>query len=525
MKKSPPIQAVILLSAGLPFLLTGPAAAQFREMASRVPRSANALVLLNVEKILQSPEAVREGWKEKADKAFESGVTRIPPNAARYVMASQIDFESMRPLWEAAVIDLTVPPSMEKIARASMGTRDKIGDVPAIVLPSDAYVLQLGPKTLGAIAPANRQEATRWIRQMGDKKSPSLSPYLQKGAGYSEDAGTEIIMVLDLDGVFPPERVLKYLKDKKLHDQSPADRADLAGLLAGIQGLRAGVRIGETPFGKVTLDLANHASKTAPDAKGLLVEALADAGMKIGDLDAWTAEAKGKTISLSGELTDGGLRRLLSIVESPVPAETAAKEAPAASQTPEPPSPGDLAANQGPTTLNYFRSVDRFLGELKSDMRDMKTWGQAAVWFDKYARKIERLSMLGVDPEMLDYGKFVATGLRSGALDTRNINIQAGVDQYQVAGGSSAGYNPYYYGGYGYDRGMYGGGWFGPSAGAGSAWYAAEQAMRDEGRQKRVIRTRARGDIATAVQSIKDQIARATGDVRSKMTERYQLDF
>jgi hypothetical protein len=51
-----------VLSAALVLAVAGPAAAQFRELAGRVPNSANALVLLNVEKILQSPKAVAEGW-------------------------------------------------------------------------------------------------------------------------------------------------------------------------------------------------------------------------------------------------------------------------------------------------------------------------------------------------------------------------------------------------------------------------------------------------------------------------------
>lgn len=516
----------VVSSTFLVLVFAGPAAAQFRELADRVPHSANALVLFNVEKILQSPKAAAEGWQDKMDKAFESGLSRIPPKTVRYVIASQIDFESMQPRWEAAVADFAEPPSMEVIANARQGTPDKIGTVSAVALPTDALVLQLGEKTLGAIAPANRQEATRWIRQLSDPKSSRLSAYLQKGAAYSDSAGTEIIMVLDLDGVFPPERVLKYLKTKKALDPFAGDRVDLSKLIAEMNGLRVGIRIGEKMSGKITLDFDNDAAKIEPFGKGILTEALADAGMRIEDLEAWTTEVKGTTFSLSGELTSVGMRKILSIVETPASAETAEKGTPEAVPAVKPTSPGDVAANQGKATLRYFQSVAKFLGDLKSDMRDLKTMGQSAVWCDKYARKIEKLPMLGVDPEMLDYGSFVANALRGGALNTRNTTIDAGAQQYQTQGSVGGVADPYYYGGYGYGRGVYGGGWYGgPVANRAATRSAAMQEMRSELSEKRVIRTQARADIAGDLNSIKAQIVQVTNDVRRKMTQRYQLEF
>jgi len=525
MQKPQPV-STMFWSAAIVLAIAAPAAAQFRELANRVPHSANAMVLLNVEKILQSPKAVAEDWKDKVDKAFEAGLSRIPPKTLRYVVASQIDFESMQPRWEAAVADFSVAPTLDMIADAREGTHDKIGNVPAVVLPADAFILQLAEKTLGALAPANRQEATRWIRQLSDPKASRLSQYLQKGASYSDNAGTEVIMVLDLDGVFPPEQVLKYLKTKKALDPFAGDRVDLAKLIAEMEGIRVGVRIGEKLSGRITLDFDNDASKAEPFAKAILLEALADAGMRIEDLDAWTQEVKGTTISLSGEITGPGLRKLLSIVESPASAEVAEKaeaEKPAAAQ---PASPGDQAARQAQATLRYFKSVNKFLADLKNDMRDLKTMGQAAVWCDKYARKIEKLPMLEVDPEMLDYGNFVATSLRGGALNTRNTNIQAGAQSYQTQGTVGWGGDPYYYGGYGYGRGVYGGGWYGgPVANRAATRTAAGIEMRSELAQKRTIRNQAQANIAGDLQSIKAELVQVTNGIRRKMTDRYKIEF
>lgn len=503
-----------LLIAVVVLAMAGPAAAQFRDLVSHIPNGANAVVILNVEKILSSPLGEREGWKANLEKAFSAGMVRVPPKAKRFVIASQIDFEFMKPNWEAAVADAQRVPSMEKIAKEHEGTPDKFGDTEAVVLPNDAYVMAVSQNTLAAMSPANRQVVARWIQEW---ESPSkLSDYLQKAAGYADDAATEIILALDLEGVFPPAQIDRYLKSKKSTDGSQTGLAGLSRLLASLDGLRVGIRIGDKPFGKLTVDFHAPVTSDAQTLKNLLLGVLADGGMMIDDLNEWKPEIQDTTFSLSGNLSSGGMRKILSLVESPAPAETAAKE-----------SPGDAGANQGKATLSYYKSVEKFLGDLKGDMRDMKTTGQAAVWCDKYARKIEKLPMLGVDPEMLDYGKFIATSLRGGALNTRNTNIQAGAMKYQVGAGSNAGYDPAYYGGYGYGRGAYGGGWYSGSrvGNATVARAAVRQEVRAEGQDKRILRTQARAGIAGDLQSIKAEIVRVTNDVRRIMTERYKLEF
>ena len=87
---------------------------EFRQLVNQLPRSANAVVLLNMEKAKQSPMGVREGWTAKIEKAFEAGLVRAPPQATRFVLAADIDFEFMEPVWEAAVMDSDIRRKMTK---------------------------------------------------------------------------------------------------------------------------------------------------------------------------------------------------------------------------------------------------------------------------------------------------------------------------------------------------------------------------------------------------------------------------
>lgn len=485
------------------------AQAQFRELLSRLPGGANAVVLLNVEKAMDSPFGVAQGWRENAQKAFDAGLVRFPPQTTQFALAAQMDLEFMEPIWEAGVVNVSEMIPLETIAEKRSGTLDSIENLPTLVLPNDTYVVQFGPKTLGGMAPANRQAVVRWIRELRTRSDAALSPYLQRAAGYSDDAGTEVIIAIDLEGVFYQGSVHDYLKSKELLDESNVDREALAKLLAGVQGVRIGIRIGEKPFGKIVVDFADDVSMTAPFAKPLLLEILADVGATIGALAEWKPAVQGTTISLEGYLSPDGMRRVMSVVESSAPAGTAAR------QTKEAVSPGDSAAMKAQKSLEHFRAVTGMFDDLKKDMKNLKTLSSAQLWFDKYAKRIERLPILNVDEELLDYSAYVAQSLRAATGAVKTMGIRGGARQAQVTSGD--GTVGYAYGG-GYRYGRYGG-YGGHSA------YSPRMEARNVGSERRVVRSQERAGMAANVQTIRADVIAATTDMRRKMTQRYQIEF
>ena len=166
----------LVMTCTLPTL----ALAQFGELIKQIPRSANAVVLLNMEKAKQSPMGVREGWTKKVEKAFEAGLYPVPPQAKRFVLASQIDLEFMEPVWSAAIIDLAGNWSMEQIAKRHGGTLDTLSNLSAVALPNDSYAVQFAPQVLGAMSPATA--AT--VQPSGSKKVRARSwPPRQRRAG------------------------------------------------------------------------------------------------------------------------------------------------------------------------------------------------------------------------------------------------------------------------------------------------------------------------------------------------------
>jgi len=500
----------------------------FNALIQRVPSSANAVVILNLERIKASPMGVRLGWREKIEEAFNSGMIRVPPKATRFVMASQIDFEFKTPNWEFAVADLEIAPPMERIAKEYGGTPDTLDGLPAVVLPNDAFAVQLGPNTLAAMAPANRQNVLRWLREMQSPTRVPLPDYLEKAAGYSDVAKTEIVMALDLQGVFPQERISHYLRSKTFLDEAKVDRKELVSLLAGIRGVRIGVRIDEKPLARISVDFLDPVKLSPEIAKRVLLEALADAGARIEELEQFKAGVDRTNIWLQGYLSDGGLRRLLSVVDSPAPTEVAAPTREVKSKVqpkgqPKPKakevSPGEVVEDAVQTSVKYFKTITTYFNDLRTDMRNRQTIAQSQVYFDRYARKIERLPMLNVDPELLDYGAFVCQSLRELAGSVRTTGAEQAVATRNVTASSPGVYNT---GSYGYGRA----GYYGASGFYGNyARYDARATLKWEGSQRRMVRAQTNTAIAGATEEVKQQVAEATAGIRRKMTEKYQTEF
>ena len=192
---------ILLLLAGV---WTDPGHAGFDELVRHLPDRANTVILFNVDEILASPLAVKEGWAAKEQQAFAANWIVVPPGTMRYAGAAQLELASMQPVWQAGVAELQFEPSMAKAAALHGGSVDEISGRSVAALPPDMYVVQFGKQLAGFLRPANRQDAGRWIDEVySDSSRMPLSPYLVEGVGFADKLGTPIIVAVDLKHVFP----------------------------------------------------------------------------------------------------------------------------------------------------------------------------------------------------------------------------------------------------------------------------------------------------------------------------------
>ena len=87
------IGTTTVLLAAFAAALPASAWGSFPELLRRLPGDANALVVLNAEKIFSSPLAVREGWKQDYEKSFAAAPMLLPPSAQQFVLASKLGLD------------------------------------------------------------------------------------------------------------------------------------------------------------------------------------------------------------------------------------------------------------------------------------------------------------------------------------------------------------------------------------------------------------------------------------------------
>jgi hypothetical protein len=310
-------------------------------------------------------------------------------------------------------------------------------------------------------------------------------------------------MALDLTDAVSPDRVEERMSQSAVLQKSSIDQKAAAEALASIRGLTLGARVTKRVYGVLKIDFDRDVTVLADVAKPLLLETLNEAGASIDEFENWNAKVSGKRISLEGELTQSGLRRLFSFLEIDGTAVDADQAQIAASDDPQAPS------EDAYTSLKYFQSVAGYLNDLKRE-RGASSYYSIALWFDKYARRIDRLPILHVDKDLVEYGKRTVGQLRNCVDAIRGAGISSGARSAQITGSV----------GYGYDGNTYD-----PYTLFGNAGSRAQAQVGAVEAERRAIRAQEQGQSSMDVRAIVRQIQDDTSNIRRQMTERYNIEF
>lgn len=495
------------------FLLAGLGSvshAGFSDLAGHLPARANTLILFNVEEILASPLAEKEGWRDKLQQAFAASWIVVPPGTSRYAAAAQLEIASMQPVWQAGVAELQFEPSMAKAAALHGGSVDEISGRSVAALPPDVYVVQFRKQLAGFLRPANRQDAGRWIDDVyAESNRTPLSPYLAEGVGFADKLGTPIIVAVDLKHVFPVEFIRSRLGAAKLLQGQNLDLDQLSAALASIRGMTLGITITDRIYGKIKVDFEQDVSALKDLAKPLLLEVLANHGAMIDEFAQWQGEVRGTEILLGGYLEHSGMQRIFSLLEMPPALHAAAA---ASASDPQQTEQKYLAV----ASQQYFKSVASLLDDLrgKRSSEESVTWGQVGLWFEKYAARIDQLPVLHVDPDLVDWASNVAAQLRQAESAMKGIGAQTGyrlatapnVQAYTTRTATATG--PWGGGAYAYQYA-----------------YNPRLSMALQGQQSAQIRTEEAIRGNTSANLIMQGLQAEMGAIRKRMTEKYQVEF
>jgi len=456
-------------------VLTGQhASAQLDQLVTRVPPTANSIAIFNAQAIRSGPPAV--------------SVLALPEGIEWYLIASEMDFEYMQPLWEVAVAYMPQGLTMQAVAQHSGGRLDRLAGSQAVERPNDSYVVSFGPRVLGAMSPANRPNVIRWVRESRIRKAAEFSPFLREAVDASSDPTNALVLAFDLTGLLAPAEVSFNLQSSQALADAGVDVDVAAPILAGIVGVRLEVEMKNPVQGRLRLEFGEDPSPLAEVAKPLLVEILAKRGAHIEALPSWSERVENKAIVLEGDLSAGGLRRIHSLLSGPV--------GPWTKPANEYPTPENAMAD---ASLAYFHAITGYLNDLFFDGERPQSMFQISTWVERYARKIEDLDAKGVDPDLKSYASDVVMSLREINSVIKRAQLRTDIRDATM-----------------FDSGRNRYGRYGPYG-----WFEKGYVTRD----RAVIKADETMQGLRGSDAIVDELHGLTNRTRQTMTERYGIKF
>ena len=479
------------LSAVALVVTTGSASANYYELLRRVPDSANTLIMIDAERMLMSPIAMREKWRDKGNSP-EAGTLRFPINSERYMLAAKLNFVSnAEDVWDVAMIETTSDLSLPYLAKTEGGYLDTVEGQQVAFSPRDAFFVLFEPTILGVYFPANRQDLGRWLRTLKRLKDPQVSEYLRNAVALAH--GNHMVVAFDLGDLFTS----RMIRDRLHHAESLAgkeiDLDALTKVLTSVKGVTLSMQATDRLNGKIQLDFGESPAPMKQVAKALIFEVLENQGMMLNEIKEWRLLVEAKAIILEGRMTTKGLRTLTDLIPFPEETLDLQKTGPSAGGT----APGSASSSSTQdvkvtTSKKYFQHISLLLEEIHSELKGPVMSPKIAQRLvSKAAQEVDRLSVLNVDEELIAYGAGVSETLRN----MRNLSKNAGLDaSYRQA--SMAGNQGY---------GFYGG----TSLSLGTSVMGKQQTAVLKGNELAVI----------------TMLEEKTAEIRKKMTLKYKVDF
>ena len=515
---------VWILTAAILVLQVGVALGDLDDLLRRAPSQANRLVIVKVDELYKTPMAVQRGWKEKHMLSSGERPLTFPPEAIQVVSAAEVDLVAMKPLSEITLMQLGQDLSIETVGRFEGAKVESLAGCPAVLSPLNAYFIELSPRMMAMVFPGDRQFAARWLSRAQAEPQMELSPYLRQVSTQAKSSQAQIILAIDLENAFSPEDVRDYLggfENLKKHFVV-VNTGEVGAILASVKGITLEIRIDQAATGKLSVEFREDTLKISDFAKELFMEILAERGANIRNFEAWACSVEANKISLSGPVADEGLRRIGSLIELPAMRLTDKK------QKTEQESATDNKPKAAPeldtatVSREYFRSVRALIDNFGSTVvkqKETRSVRDVSLWMRQYARRIEQMPILNVDPELLDYGANVAANFREISDLGSGVRATAAAKQAQyhptVKGRRQVAYSsgPYGYSGYGTRRGYY---------------YEARdvegERLEREGKKLQVIKEEKAKGTDQAL-TIMRTIEQDTAQIRRVMTERYKIEF
>jgi hypothetical protein len=413
------------------------ASRKYGELLKRIPEQSNVLLLVDVDGLFRSPLGQSEGWQARAASQSARGLG-LSAEVSKVVVAANLDLQSLDENWKLGMAEVRGTPNLGRLATREGGFVETLQNTPVAWTPRGFYLFSFPPQVIGFVAEADRQALSKWI--MSTLVRPrTFPPGFADRAIHRADVGAQIVLALNLTDAVSPKLAEPWLGAQEGVRKAKLDAELLAMRLAEVKSASLQVDVARAMQGTLRIDFRFPVDYAGPVLKELILTVLDEYGAGLPELASWNLafDANKQAVELSGRLGEESVRRILSVVGPP---RLTASTRPDTAAQPAAAPPAEAPAQNDPvrTSQAYFRSVVDLLDGLKQQNRP--TYRSMKLWYERYAKQIEELPILGVDQDLLAWGSKVSLTLREMA---SGINFSAKDQTFRLAASPTGTYDGY----------------------------------------------------------------------------------
>lgn len=395
-----------LIALGLIGLFTSLSSAQ--DMLRWVPADSNAVAQVRVGDLLNSRFGRQRNWLTEFREAYAAGLLAAPPTVQEFVRATEYRpyARDEEPVY--TIYSMRSDVSMNDIARHELSRAERIADTFAVHSQRGVYFARLGNRLLGALEPADRQLLARWLRGPAPEGKHTLSPYVKEVL--TAEKAAQVVVAIDLADMADAEYLAKWLAISPAVKAQKVEIETLAEQFASLQGLRLVVTVDQDIVARLQLDFGEPIVASPQLMKDIVREWFENAGAHVEALAHADAKVDGKTFTLSSQLAEQGFRRVMSLIQTQHPAEAA--------------EPNQAQQANVIASKRYYDAVVAAIRDLEFQNRRASDYEKTALWHENHAVRIENLSTIGVDPELVAWGYNLSQQLRALASSLRGVPVE-----------------------------------------------------------------------------------------------------
>jgi len=414
---------LLTLTCLFPCTIQPAVAEDLATMMTYVSKDANALMIVNLKSLLDTPVAQRENWRAKLSQGTLLGSLPLPDLADTVVVSSKLLPGSLQNRWELVLISTSKPYSLHDIAEAEKQPLQKIDNLQVCYTSRNSIIVSLSPTLMAVYSPAQRQDVARWLRGRDNREGkPDYSAILGEAVAAIRD-GAKLAVSFDVDESLDSNRVRQFLKAQPVLKDTKFDIDQLALAFSRMTGMHFRVNAALDVQGVFRVQFAKPIAEYASVLPDLLFAALDGVGVNMEDYRKGKAQVVGNSVTVETTLSADGLRSTVAMMQPNTVAPPVVKK------------PATAAPKADPVALQVerqFRQVVGIANEAHTSAGNSVNLYRAALIYDNAATRIDKLPLAVADPAVQEFGTDLAKGLRDISTAVRTAATDISVLENQI---------------------------------------------------------------------------------------------